>query len=434
MAYAKGGYPVEAASKIGHLKIVGNQTVRRLIESFEAFDATGPSLIAKNVHTIDLAVSTDLHHVVTVDGGQSLVPNQLRREKTVAFIQVAACLLRLADLERMRADPMMDPRETGRMLQGKTWTNAAVLPLSGVRVAGQSVRATIRETVHHTLVTAGLNDTLRYLVSHEWDPAYKMPSDGSPRFDCWSCDGEILIPKSTINFTCPHCGDQHRLADYLGIGHESPDDWSREDSATALRDSMETLTLFHLIRGYIDKPEAFGRILFIKDGPLLLRAALSRLVEPIRSFIEHLKAKGLKFNLVGIEKNGDLVAHIDEFQQQLPNPGDSFIPSVRYLIEEVAGKAFPTNYRNRVAYGAKALARIGPDHLLALNIPTGDFLLDPKPTDLIEYETILRALAGLISYRYPNALVPLVLANAAASISQRPSGPILQQFLDELLH
>jgi hypothetical protein len=54
MAYAKGGYPVEAASKIGHLKIVGNQTVRRLIESFEAFGASGPSLIAQNVHTVDL--------------------------------------------------------------------------------------------------------------------------------------------------------------------------------------------------------------------------------------------------------------------------------------------------------------------------------------------------------------------------------------------
>jgi hypothetical protein len=181
----------------------------------------------------------------------------------------------------------------------------------------------------------------------------------------------------------------------------------------------------------MDKPDIFERILFIKDGPLLLRAALS---EPIRALIEHMKKNDLKLHLVGIEKNGDLVAHLDEFQHQLPDLGDSFIPSVRYLIEEVAGQSFPANYRNRVAYGAKALARIGPQHLLALNIPTGDFLLDPKPGDLVEYERVVRALGGLISYRYPNALVPLVLANAAASISQRPSGPILQQFLDQLLH
>jgi hypothetical protein len=148
MAYAKDGYPVEAASKIGHLKIVGNQTIRRVIESFEAFEPVGPSLIAQNVDHVDLTIACGLRHVVTIDGGQTLVPNQLRREKTVAFIQVAACLLKLSDLERMRRDPMMDPRDVGSIFREKTWTNAAVVPLSGVRVTGQTVRTTIRETVH----------------------------------------------------------------------------------------------------------------------------------------------------------------------------------------------------------------------------------------------------------------------------------------------
>jgi hypothetical protein len=434
MAYAKDGYPVEAASKIGHLKIVGNQTIRRVIESFEAFEPAAPFLIAQGVHHVDLDVPTGLRHVVTIDGGQTLVPNQIRREKTVAFIQVAACLLKLADLERMRRDPMMDPRDVGTIFRDKTWTNAAVVPLCGVRVAGQTVRATIRETVHHTLLTAGLIDTLRYLVSREWDPSYDMPSDSSPWFNCWSCDAKIVIPKSSLTFPCPDCGESHRLVDYLDIGRESPDDWSREETATALRNVMETLKLFHLVRSYINKPNALGKILFIKDGPLLLRAAQSRLIEPIRALIEHIKASGLRLNLVGVEKTGDLVAHIEEFQQQLPEPGDCFIPTVRYLIEEVAGKTFLPNYRNRVSYGAKVLARVGPQHLLALNIPTGEFELEPNPSNLIGYEPIVRALSELISYRYPNGLLPLMLANEAASISQRPSGPILQQFVDELLH
>jgi hypothetical protein len=157
------------------------------------------------------------------------------------------------------------------------------------------------------------------------------------------------------------------------------------------------------------------------------------LIEPIRALIEHMKASELTFNLVGVEKTGDLVSHIEEFQHQLPEAGDCFIPTVRYLVEEVAGKAFGPNYRNRVSYGAKVLTRVGPQHLLALNIPTGDFELEPNPTNLISYETIVRALSQLVSYRYPNALLPLMLANDAASISQRPSGPILQQFVDELL-
>jgi hypothetical protein len=178
----------------------------------------------------------------------------------------------------MRRDPMMDPRDVGRIFRDKTWTNAAVPPLSGVRVAGQTVRATIREMVYHTLLTARLADTLRYLVSREWDPSYPIPSEGSPRFNCWSCNGEIIIPKSSLSFPCPHCGEPHRLVDYLEIGRESPDDWSREETASALRNIMETLKLFHLVRSYLNKPDALAKILFIKDGPLLLRAALSRLI------------------------------------------------------------------------------------------------------------------------------------------------------------
>ena len=271
-------------------------------------------------------------------------------------------------------------------------------------------------------------------MSREWDASYPMPSDKSPRFNCWSCDDEIVIPKSSLTFPCPHCAEPHRLVDYLEIGRESPDDWSREDTATALRNVMETLKLFHLVRNYLSKPDALARILFIKDGPLLLRAALSRLIEPIRALIEHIKVSGLVFNLIGVEETGDLVAHIEEFQSQLPEPGDCFIPSVKYLVEEVAGKPFEPHYRNRVSYGAKVLARVGPQHLLALNIPTGEFVLEPNPAKLLGYETIVRALSQLVSYRYPNALLPLMLANDAASISQRPSGPILQQFVDELLH
>lgn len=433
MAYAKGGYPVEAASKIGHLKIVGSPAIRNLIENFETIAPTGPSLIARSVDTVDLTLPSDLLYVVTVDGGEAIVPNQLRREKTVAFIQAAACLLKVSDLEQMRADPMMDPRDVGKLLNDKTWVNVAVLPLSGVKVPGQTVRATIRETVHHTLATAGLYDTLSFLVSRDWDPSYLMPGASSPRFNCWSCDGEIVLPRATISFNCPHCAGPHKLSDYLGIGQESPDDWSRQEAASALRDTMETLTLFHFVRIYLGQPELLSRILFIKDGPLLLRAALSRLVEPIRALVKHVKDAGTSLHMIGIEKNGDLANHLDEFQSQLPNPGDTFIPTVQYLVEEVSGQVFPLNYRNRVSYGAKVLARLGPQHLLVLNIPTGDFLVNPAQADLIGFSNTVRCLCELISYRYPNALLPLVLANSAASISLKPSGPILKQFLDNLL-
>lgn len=433
MSYTKTGYPVEAASKIGHMRLVTHPLIQKIIENFESHTIFGGSPLPVKTGTIDLSLPSGIRNVITVDGGQSVVPNPIRREKAIAFLQVCACILKMDDLRRMRNNPMMDPRDIAQMLRDNIWYNPAVLPLSGVHVPGQSVRKTIRDTVDAVIVETGLYETLRFLVSREWDAGYSMPSDDSPRFECWECEALILLPKSKLSFPCPGCGAPHRLSDYLGIGAKTPEDWSREEAATAMRDVLETLTLFHFIRVYMNRPEILNTVLFIKDGPLLLRAGLSRLIEPIRALISELKNRGILLHLVGIEKNGDLCSHADEFSAIVSAPGDHFVPTVKYLVEEVSGQVMSTGYRNRVSYGAKALVRIGAHHVLVLNVPTGEFLTEPKPQDLIAFEPVVRTLSELVSYQYKNALVPLILANSAASIAQKPSGGILLEFANQLL-
>ncbi len=204
----------------------------------------------------------------------------------------------------------------------------------------------------------------------------------------------------------------------------------------SLRNVLEVLTLFHLVvRYWITKPEALSEILFLKDGPLLLRAQLSRLVEPIRAFIKHLRVRDVPFHIAGIEKNGELVDHVEEIQKHLPEPGDFFLPSVRYILEEIAGLQYdPARYRNRVQYGAKVVVRLGHHHVVVLDVPTGDFLTDPRPDDLVGLTEIAGVLAEMTSYSHDNALIPIVLANQYCSISERPSGDILKAFAGNLFN
>jgi hypothetical protein len=49
------------------------------------------------------------------------------------------------------------------------------------------------------------------------------------------------------------------------------------------------------------------------------------------------------------------------------------------------------------------------------------------------FEESVRALSELLSYRYPNAIIPLVLANSTVSIARQPSGGILQAFAEQLM-
>ena len=305
--------------------------------------------------------------------------------------------------------------------------------MAGIHHPGLTVQQTIRRIVDRTLSETGLYDTLSFLVYRGWEKDWGVPEDERPHMSCVSCDGEINLPRWQIGFDCPACGSRHTLSDYLSIGTQGPDDWSREEAASALRDSLETLSLMHFLRIYRNDGDVLGETLFVKDGPLLLRAALLRLVVPIRDFISYLQAEGRPPNLVGVEKSGNFAGFMEEYRQALGEPGDYFLPTVRFVVEEVTGAVMTEGYRNRVSYGAKVSVRVGPDHLLALNVPTGPFLTEPEPNDLIGFEASVRCLSELVSYRYPNALIPLVLANSAASIARRPSGDILSAFAEGLM-
>ncbi len=434
MAYAQDGYPIEQASKIGHLKMIDSPLIRRLIEEFEdvAPSSGGPEI--SKTGSVDLSGESGIRQVVTVDGGQIVVPNPSRREKSMAFVQVAASLLRMDHLRYMRENPLMDPRDFKKMINGVAKSCETAIPLAGVHHPKYTVQQAIRNIVHETLSETGLYETLEFLVYRKWEEEWSVPPEERPHMFCIGCGEDVYLPRHHRYFRCPRCGTSHMLSDYLAIGRHGPDGWSREEAASALRDVLETLTLLHLVRVYRHNKH-LSETLFVKDGPLLLRDSLLRLVVPIRDFIAHLREEGHLLYLVGVEKNGDFVGFLEEYKHALPEPGDYFLPSVRFVMEQIHGSVMTARYRNRVSYGAKVGVRIGPNHLLALNVPTGRYLMEPKPKDLIGFNATINSLSELVSYRYPNAnaLIPLVLANSAASLARKPSGYILSTFADQLM-
>lgn len=426
--------PMERASKIGHIKMIQDPHLQRMLAEFESSGPTSGDPIGERSGHIDLTQPSSIQYVIAVDGGEAIIPNQIRSEKRVGLISVAALLLRMSDIEEMKNNPILDPRDLASRLKDSIWSNATMLPMAGIRLPGQSVKESIRKAVDSTLHFTGLYPTLQFLISREWDASFVMGSGDAPYFFCRQCGGKIYVPKSTLHFRCSDCNHPHTLSDYLGIGEESAEEWTREETVKALRNTLETLTVFHFLRVWRNQPDILSQILFVKDGPLMLRAGLYRLVDSIRAYIAHLHRQNIPFFLVGVEKSGEMVNHLDEIKTQLPDPGDFFLPTVPYIVEQIDGYAFnPQTYRNRVQYGAKAAVRLGPNHILPLNIPTPEFLLYPTPGDLIGFEESVVLLSGLISYRYENAIIPLVLANEHASISQRPSGNILESFINRFI-
>jgi hypothetical protein len=431
VAYVSTGrLPIERASKLGHVKIIQDPVVQRLIDAFERTDTEDSEDIPACSGNIDLSEPSDIENVVAIDGSEAAIPNTLQSHKKLAFIKASALLVQRQEVAVMKASPIVDPRDLAARLEGRVDQLVWTLPLSGIVTPGETVVSSIRQSVDHALRHWHLYDTLQFLVSREWLPSFDMDA----HMDCVACGQDFYLPRSTKRFQCSHCSAPHTLSDYLTIVSGPPNDWAKEEAAISLRTIFETLVLMRFLVQYRDHPTLLKRTVFVKDGPLLLRAQLSRLVEPIRAFLEHLHGQGRELHIVGVEKTGDLVDHLALLRKSLVQPGDYFLPSLRYLHERIQGVPFvAAGYRNRVQYGAKVAVRLGLHHVIAFNVPTGQFLADPQVDGLYGFTTSMSVLSEMLSHRYENALIPLVLVNQVASISLRPSIDILQSFAGRLL-
>ncbi|MBA2671269.1 MAG: hypothetical protein H0U67_12920, partial [Gemmatimonadetes bacterium] len=425
-------------SKIGHVRLIGDEHITRLLHQFESTDPPQTAPIGYRTGTLSLATPSEITAMVTVDGGQAVVSNDVVPAKRLGFIKIGTLVITDQQLQILRDNPVMDPRERTRVFEHAATHESAVVPLSGIRMPGETVRETIRKTIDRVIGYTRLYPVLLALVNRSWNPSYSMDpqrNQDAPHFNCVSCDANIWVPCDKYIFSCLSCGATHTLSDYLAIGQDTGEEWAREEIVMSLRNVMETLTLFQwVLRCYQEYPHALPRMLFLKDGPLLLRANLSRLVEPIRDLIGTIRRKGHTLHLIGIEKNGQLVDHINEIQTHLPDPGDFFLPSIQYLMEQIAGVRYePTTYRDRVQYGTKVVVRLGPHHVLPLHIGTERPITNPVPADLPGLKEIATTLSGVLSYSHDNALIPIKLANDSSSLSERPSGDILKRFVEQIL-
>lgn len=430
MAFAKDGYPTELANKVGHVKLIQDPLIQNIIEAFEDWTKPGQGVLPPVTGKLDLTGECQITQVITVDGGHQAVPNIARPERQVGFVQVAAQLIKMETIEFLRANPMVDPREVRGSLSRYTHHTLAALPLTGIHLPNLTVKQSLREAIHRFLSHYELYDALAYLVYRQWQEKLEDP----PSMKCLNCGTFIELPRNALQFECHNCSEIHKLSDYLGLCDEDAEDRPRAEAVSNLRSVLEALVLFSFLIKFREREAIMKHTLFLLDGPLILRAQLSRLIEPIRDLIKDQRNKGHELFLVGVEKTGELRSFADSYTGMLEKAGDYFLPSTKFITEEIHGRSFnAATYRNRVNYGAKTIVRLGPDHVIVLNVPTGDYEIDPQPDNLFGFEQTAQTLARLLSYSHDNALIPLIMANTEASISNQPSGGILAQFVDRIL-
>ena len=217
----------------------------------------------------------------------------------------------------------------------------------------------------------------------------------------------------------------------LGFHQVMAPDSAPDDVARDYMMIHETLLLFTGVRYFWEhNRDALRRSLFVKDGPLAIRAQYSKLVEPIRRFMAMARASGIDVCVLGQEKTGAFADHLALIGDHAP-VGSVFVPGHQYIREQIQHRpAAGAPYGKDTNYGSKAFVRLTERHKLVLNIPTGLFVQDPDVANLIGAAQIFATLPTLLSSRYEDGLLPVELANAVASLSTYPSAQILALFAD----
>jgi len=230
--------------------------------------------------------------------------------------------------------------------------------------------------------------------------------------------------------TWPYKGDLF-LTDMLGFHQEMAPDSAPDTVATAYMNIHEVLLLFTGIRYYWEKNrDVLSNCLFVKDGPLTIRAQYSKLVNPIRRFLAYARNQGCPIYIIGQEKSGRFYDHLELIGRDAPI-GHLFIPSNQYIKEEIQHRPNTgAPYGRDTNYAAKLFVKLNKFQQMVLNIPTGKFVENPVLSNLIGADRIFATLPTILSNRYEGALLPIELANGIASLSTYPSAQILKIFAE----
>ncbi len=420
--------PGERASKLGHLEVLKSDLVRNLVESFEEPTYNPPST-NPNWQPIP-AEGTLLSIIFSIDGSVQTIRSDKPPYKRLAFVKTA--LLRIDQYAFSKIDKESPhPFKLRDILSDSALYHATVFPLQHVSIPGVSTYHAIRKIIFDSLkedLEGEILETLKWLAFEKWDGNQKT----LPLFECPHCEETVAtLPYDAETGHCKNCNGELFITDMLGFHLDMAPDFAPDTVAQAYMNIHETLLLFTGIRYYWEnKKEILPLCLFVKDGPLSIRAQYSKLVNPIRRFLAYARDHGILVHIIGQEKTGKFYEHLELIGGSVPEK-HIFIPNNQYIKEEIQHRPNTgAPYGKDTNYGAKVFVKLSNFHKMVLNIPTGEFKENPTLSDLIGAENIFATLPAILSNRYEGALLPIELANGIASLSTYPSAQILKIFAE----
>lgn len=453
-------YPSERASRLGHVPVVNNETVRDAFARWEVAQATPTdenrvTSLCRAVKELDNGgISGAVRFAITVDGSDSEV-EATREHPTikVGYVRVAASFVDFDKLHQAGAGDFVDPHLLRESHQHAAFDRA--LPGSGLVIPGstgvdtwrQELDRFLRETKFDPASDQTLADMLLYLHGSPCAPANTVPLRRCPTCkagDAQLPDGRIEVPMGGT--TCPTCGQEVYLGDVLRTEEEYMAEGSNRSSLTRLMLVAERLTSLGYMQLLHDDPYGYDvleKTLFITDGPLALHGTVAPLKRRFQEYLAEFAVDCAENNrpaaplVVGVEKSGAFVEHAHLISHLIP-PGHVMLLTTDY-INRLTGRPASNHYGSDEFYGRRFIYHAKSGGVLVFTVP-------PKPgvtpygTPEGEYWSsypTLRPVCEVLDHvqtrLYENAVIPVALAHSAAALPLGVGQSVLRTLVQQSL-
>jgi hypothetical protein len=439
MPYQQGSrLPGERASRLGHLDILDYPLINELLDGFKR------QYVPDECRAIEWQEMSNagepLKYIFAVDGSLQGIDHDTVPYSSIAFIKTAMIKLDAHALGRVdKENP--HPFVLRDILRESVVFHATLLPLRNAWSEGSTIYDTVRQTIYKSICDAspGMNgqilETLKWLAYRKWEGNKRS----LPEFECpHGHEGSkhlTSLPYDAESSKCPTCGKEVYITDFLGFHLEMGEEAVSPTIASTYMILHETLLLFTAVRLFWENHrELLSECLFLKDGPLSIRAQYSKLVEPIRLFLAYAQESGCPIHIIGQEKTGAFYDHLQFLGKDVPAKNFLVLQDLYIKRHIQCRPETGAPYGKDTNYGAKVFVKLNNYHMMVLNIPFGSYTPNPREKDLIGWERIFATLPKILSNRYEGALLPIELANGIASLSTYPSAKILKLFSEDGLH
>ncbi len=389
--------------------------------------------------------------IVAIDGSNAEVPVKNGYPGArVGYLTVASVLVNLAELDRLDEQRPIDP------IAFRTTEEAATIDaaLPGCNVVTRdhvAAKHSFREALFDTFNDVILDEEDRTPLSETYEALLALKPESRNQACPYEAEGCREHVRTSPGLSrCP-CDKMRPLysTDALRI-HERFRDWGSNGEAYGeVMQVWERITLIHLLRCLERRQwlNRLPRLAFFVDGPLAVFGHPAWLSAAISTELKRLNAlvrdqSGHDMLIVGIEKSGTFVAHFDEIDiterpgTELFEPRTFFLPSDQYIKSRIIFSSSQKRYGQDTYFGRKVFYKTASGARIVANIPflsAAQDTLAGEPALYSQLGTILTLLDKLVSSRYPNALAPIVSANAHAAIPLHLGAKVLQQLAQALV-